>query len=180
MVWGWVGSLQDAVWNKKSKKRSRNIRWLCVDLVLPDIKCLCESVTSGRQNNGPPRCAHPVNQLPFVANGVLQKWLHLYSHQEIILNYPDMPNLTTWILGSREPFLAKVAQRDAKSGGLHLLFSEWTGGKEQEPRDTVSLQSWKMQGYRSFPKVSRKAHSPAGTVILAQWHHVGLLCSAVR
>ena len=43
--------------------------------------------------------------LPYTAKGTLQMWLGVSPLRwEIILNYPNGPNLTTQVLKSREPF----------------------------------------------------------------------------
>ena len=66
----------------------------------PRHKMLVSQLTSGRQNNGPLRCPHPVSQLPDVANEVLQKLLNLQTPTSG--DYPELSrhaqsgHMTSW------------------------------------------------------------------------------------
>lgn len=139
-------------------------------------------VTNDRQNTGSPRCPRPVDQLPSMAKGILQKWLNFYRHWHWRLSWTIQmcPIWSHEFLKVENLFCLHLFREIQRAKDFAYSFWLWIGEKGHEARDTGSLKSWKVQGYRFSCKFSRKVHSPAGTLILARWHHVGFLDSTVR
>ena len=88
----------------------------------------------------------------------------------------------TQILKSMEAFQAAVNQSLAVWGGLTLLLLAWKMEEEQWAKKMqTSSRSWKWQGDRFSPRVSRKEHSTPDTLSLAQWDHLRFLtCRMVK
>lgn len=92
----------------------------------------------------------------------------MFLRWEIILDYLSGPNIITWVLkirelsncGQKRDVMVEDDQRDATLPALKMEEGAMSQGMRGAPR------RWKRQGDIFSPRVSRREHTPADTLIL--------------